>query len=221
MTSINIEAAIFDIDGVILDSMGIWEDLGVRYLNSFGIVPEEGLSRKLFAMSMEQGASYLATNYPSLGKDDSQIIIDLQNLIEKFYFDEVLAKNGAKEFVEYLSSRGVRIAAATSSPREHVTRALERTGLLMFFENIFTTTEVGESKHSPLIYNLACKSLHSTPSKILVCEDSLYALKTAAQEGYITIGVFDASGEKNQEGLKATSDLYVKDLSEAIGFLDK
>ena len=51
-----IKGAIFDIDGVLLDSMIIWTDLGERYLRSIGKEPEEGLTEKLFSMSMEQGA---------------------------------------------------------------------------------------------------------------------------------------------------------------------
>ena len=43
-----IKGAIFDIDGVLLDSMGIWDDLGARYLRSLDKIPEEGLNKILF-----------------------------------------------------------------------------------------------------------------------------------------------------------------------------
>ena len=59
-----IRGAIFDLDGVLLDSMGIWNDLGARYLRGQGITPEPGLNAILFAMSMEQGAAYLKAHYP-------------------------------------------------------------------------------------------------------------------------------------------------------------
>ena len=48
--------AIFDLDGVVLDSMSIWNDLGARYLRRLGIAPEPGLNEILFSMSMEQGS---------------------------------------------------------------------------------------------------------------------------------------------------------------------
>ena len=54
-----IRGAIFDLDGVLLDSMGIWNDLGARYLRSLLVEPEPGLNQILFCMSMEQGAAYL------------------------------------------------------------------------------------------------------------------------------------------------------------------
>ena len=59
-----IRAAIFDLDGVLLDSLSIWEDLGARYLRAKGLTPEEGLGKTLFPMSMEQGAAYLKAHYP-------------------------------------------------------------------------------------------------------------------------------------------------------------
>ena len=114
-----------------------------------------------------------------------------------------------------LTARGVKLAAATSSPREHVTRALERLGLLGYFTRLFTTAEVGVSKHEPTIYLLAAEALHAAPAETLVFEDSLYALKTAKAAGFYTIGVYDADGETDQAGLQKAADLYVRDLHEA------
>ena len=107
------------------------------------------------------------------------------------------------------------VRAATSSPREHVTRALERLGLLGYFTRLFTTAEVGVSKHEPTIYLLAAEALHAAPAETLVFEDSLYALKTAKAAGFYTIGVYDADGETDQAGLQKAADLYVRDLHEA------
>ena len=122
----------------------------------------------------------------------------------------------AKALEAELTARGVKLAAATSSPREHVTRALERLGLLGYFTRLFTTAEVGVSKHEPTIYLLAAEALHAAPAETLVFEDSLYALKTAKAAGFYTIGVYDADGETDQAGLKMAADLYVRDLHEAV-----
>ncbi len=59
------KGAIFDLDGVLLDSMGIWNDLGARYLRSRGLMPEPGLNEILFSMSMEQGAEIPAHPLPA------------------------------------------------------------------------------------------------------------------------------------------------------------
>ena len=116
--------------------------------------------------------------------------------------------------LQFLQDQGVKMIAATSSPREHVTKALQRSGLYDYLQQIYTTGEVGVSKHEPMIYQLAANSLGTKPEETLVFEDSLYALKTAKNAGFRAIGVYDADGETNQEGVRQTGELYLKRLSE-------
>ena len=58
-----IRGAIFDADGTLLDSMGMWDTVGVRYLRSLGIEPAPGLRQILFPMSLAQCAAYLKDRY--------------------------------------------------------------------------------------------------------------------------------------------------------------
>ncbi len=86
-----IRAAIFDLDGVVLDSMSIWRDLGARYLLHRGLTPEPGLGELLFSMSMEQGADYLRTHYPLPPEED--VLADLsRHAAGTFYYNEVPGK---------------------------------------------------------------------------------------------------------------------------------
>ena len=146
----DIKGIIWDVDGVLLDSMEIWKDLGARYLVENGMEPEDGLGEILFSMSMEQGAVYLKRNYMP-GKTADEITEDLGNMLRDYYLYEVPAKEGAQELLSALDQAGVRMAAATSSPREHITAALARNRLLPFIGKLFTNSEVGSSKHSPEI----------------------------------------------------------------------
>ena len=214
-----IRGAVFDLDGVLLDSMGIWKDLGARYLRSLHIQPEPGLNEILFAMSMEQGAAYLKEHYP-LPQSEAEIGEGIARMLEDYYFYEVPAKPGAAALLNFLAERGIPLAAATSSPRTHVTRALERLGLLPYLQAVFTTGEVGVSKHEPAIYHLAAERLGTAPEETLVFEDSLYALKTARAAGYCTVGGFDAHGEEDQAGLKAAAEVYLTALPEFPGHWD-
>ena len=209
------KAAVFDLDGVLLDSMGIWNDLGARYLRSLGVTPEEGLNEILFSMSMEQGAEYLHTHY-ALPQSAAEVGAGIADMLRDFYFYEAPARRLHVFDIFLQRLVVVKWAAATSSPREHVTRALERLGLLGYFTRLFTTAEVGVSKHEPTIYLLAAEALHAAPAETLVFEDSLYALKTAKAAGFYTIGVYDADGETDQAGLQMAADLYVRDLHEAV-----
>ena len=214
----DIKGVIFDIDGVLLDSMEIWTDLGGRYLIRMGKIPETGLADILFSMSMEQGAAYLKNRY--LPEQSSEDIMDgLQDMLRSFYYDEVKAKPGAGEFLENLQRTGVRITAATSSPRGHVEKALARNGLLLYIERIFTCSEIGASKHSPDIYNACADFMGLCRSEICVFEDSLYALKTAAESGYHTVGIYDAKGETDQKGLQETAEIYIRDRMDYLSLL--
>ena len=215
-----IKGAIFDIDGVLLDSMGIWDDLGARYLRSLGRIPEEGLNKILFSMSMEQGAEYLNEHY-GLNKSVKETVDGIGKMLEDYYFYEVLLKPGAKEILEFLKSKNIKMAAATSSPRTHIEKALSRNGLLGYIDKIYTTGEVGVSKHSPDIYNLAADFLKTESEETLVFEDSLYALKTAKEAGFVTVGVFDEKGESNQAELENQADLYLKKLDDFIVMSEK
>ena len=123
------KGAIFDLDGVLLDSMGIWNDLGARYLRSRGLMPEPGLNEILFSMSMEQGAEYLHTHYP-LAQSAAEIEAGIETMLRDFYYNEVPAKPGAAALLAALAAKGIPMAAATSSPRGHVTHALQRLGLI-------------------------------------------------------------------------------------------
>ena len=204
-----ITGAIFDIDGVILDSLGIWYDLGKRILKSHGITADSSLSDTLFSMSMEQGAEYLAENYP-MELSPNEVLGEMEKMLESFYFYEVLPREGAKELLELMHDSNIPVVAATSSPYIHVKNALERCDLLKYFIKIFTTSETGKSKHSPDIYLEAAAYLNSNPENTMVFEDSLYALKTAASAGFVTVGIHDPLGEKNTDGLKKTAKIYLE-----------
>ena len=213
-----IKGIIFDIDGVLLDSMLIWNDLGARYLRSIGAVPEDGLNEILFSMSMEQGADYLKEHYKLKESTDS-ILNGIQDMLKDFYFTEVKAKPGAAELMNYLKDKHIRMTAATSSPRAHIEKALLRNNLLQYIEVIYTTGEIGISKHSAAIYDKAADYMKLNPDEILVFEDSLYALRTAKNAGYKTVGVYDENGETDQEGMRKSSDIYIEKLSDVISQL--
>lgn len=215
-----IRGIIFDIDGVLLDSLEIWKDLGARYLKSIGVWPEDGLNRILFPMSMEEGADHLKKHY-RLNESITDILNGISKMLEAFYFEEVLPKPGAKELLEYMKTKGIRMTAATSSPRLYVEKALERNGMLDHLEGIFSDSEIKTDKHSPDIYLAASGFIKTDPGETLVFEDSLYALKTAKAAGFVTVGVYDANGEPDQEGLKKTGDDYITDMNEFIEIYER
>lgn len=207
-----IRGAIYDADGVLLDSLGIWRTLGSRYLRQRGITAAADLDARLFSMSLEQGASCLKREY-DLPAAEAEIRAALQDMLRDFYVNAVGLKSGAGALLQSLSEEKLPLALATSSPRELVVPALRRNGLLHYFEGrIFITGELGCSKHTPAIYLAAAESLGTVPVETLVFEDSLYALRSAKAAGFRTVGVYDADGEPDQKGLEEAAEWYILSL---------
>lgn len=214
-----IKGAIFDMDGVVLDSLKIWAELGEIFAEKYGPGARKDFIDKIFSMSGEQCIEYFRTHY-DLNKSAEELMKEVQDFTRDFYYNKVEVKGGAKELIENLSAAGIKMTAATSSSRNNIEHALERNGLFGYFDRIFTSTEVGSSKNDPEIYNLAAEHMGTAPEETLVLEDSLYALKTAKAAGYQTVGVFDAIGEPDQEGLKAEADIYISDPGDFLILMD-
>lgn len=209
-----IKSAIFDVDGTLLDSMQIWDNAGERYLLSVGQKAENGLSQKLFNMSLSEGAEYMKKRYAFPFSTD-KIVSGVLKIIEDFYFYEVNLKSGAKEFLQFLKSNNIKMTVATSSDKTHIKKAFERLGISDYFTDIVTCSEIGKGKTSPDIY-LACgKILGTAPSETLVFEDALFAVETARKAGFRTVGVYDESSEKDKNRIKAVCDYYTDSFEKA------
>lgn len=200
-----IKGAIFDVDGTLLDSMGIWTDAGSRYIESLRLVPEENLGEILFRMSLEEGGSYLKENY-HLEQSEREIIDGVLKIVQDFYFFEVQAKPQMPEVLETLEKQHIPMVIATSSDRICVEKALCRVGLRHYFSSIFTCTEVGAGKTEPVIYLRAAEYLGTQPEETLVYEDAVHALLTAKRAGFRTVGVYDRYSEADWNVIRKEAD---------------
>ena len=205
----NIEAIIFDADGVLLDSMHIWRELGARYLESLKIQPEKNLAAILYPMSLEQSSLYLRDKY-NLPFTASEIKSGILQIIANFYNYEVALKPGVKKF---LASHNIPKVIATSGDRDLLTVALIRNGINNFFAKIFTCSELNTDKHKPKIFIECAKFLKLEPAKIAVFEDSLFALKTAKSAGFIIAGVEDDSNLHKRAEIMKIADYYVENFA--------
>lgn len=211
-----ITGAIFDVDGTLLDSMSVWDTIGEDYLRSMGYQPRENLNEVFKDMSLQQAARYYQTEY-GVTLSMEEIMDGVNSLLERFYREQAQLKPGAGEFVRELSRHGVRLCIATATDRYLVEAALERCGVLPYFERIFTCTEVGKGKDQPDIFEAALRFLGTERSKTLVFEDALYAAQTARADGFPVAAVYDRH-EKRQEELKALADIYLTDFSDFDSF---
>ena len=210
-----LKGAIFDADGVLIDSRPIWDDLGIRYLRSIGVEPEENLSAELFRMSIEQGCEYRRSHY-GLTQTADEIRAGLLGIVEGFYRNEVKLKPGIHEFLSAMKSRGVKIVIATAGDRELLTSALERNGIAGYFDAIFTCTELNTTKHEPEIFMSCAEFMGLAPENVGVFEDSLFAIETAKRAGFMTFGVYDDSSKNYTENINVLADYYIEDFRGGI-----
>ncbi len=202
--------AIFDADGTLLNSMHIWRNLGERYLISLGIVPEEGLSGKLWPLSYDEGCEYLMKNY-DLKRSVSEIQQGISRMIEKFYAEEVELKPGVCEFLEVLSEKNIPMVIATSGDRNLLSSALRRNKIAEYFDEIFTCSELGTDKRHSKIFLACAEFLKLKPENIAVFEDSLFAIEAAKSSGFVTFGIEDASSINDKTRIIETANYYIYD----------
>ena len=205
-----ISGAIFDMDGTLTDSMFIWEDLGKRYLISCGVTPSENLREEIKKLTVFETAEYFRERY-GLKKTNEEIYAGVDALLWPMYRDEVSPKEGVQLVLETLKEHGIPMVVATATDRHIVEMVLEKNGLLGYFSEIFTTGAVGAGKEDPLIFKMALQSLGTPKAETIVFEDTLYAIKTAKQAGFLIAGVYDDSQDSLQDEIKALSDFYITD----------
>lgn len=216
----DIRGAIFDVDGTLLDSMNIWDQAGARYLQGLGKEPEQGLNKILFSLSLADGVAYLKKTY-DLTQTEAEIHQGVLDVVDAFYRDEAQAKAGVRELLAALSAKGVAMTVATSSDKRQIRTALERLDLAKYFQELFTCGEVGGSKNEPEIFHRAAALMGTTPEDTCVVEDGLYAVRTANNAGYYTIGVYDASSHDDWQDLQKEADLALESLEDVQGIIDE
>lgn len=207
---IGFKGAIFDADGTLIDSMYMWRSLGLQYLKKFGIYENESLNKKLFVMSFEQGCEYLGTHY-DLKQSSSEIRSGILEMIHDFYVHDVKLKNGVREFLDALKAKNIPMVIATSGDRDLLTSALKRLGIDSYFNAIFTCTELMTDKHEAKIFMACSEFLNIKPENIAVFEDTLYAVRTAKNAGFIVYAVEDNESINEREEIKALADYYIKE----------
>ena len=211
-----IKCAIFDFDGTLFDSMFIWESVGEIYLRSLGKEPKPSLREDVRALSLYQSACYFRKEY-DLPLSEEQIMSGINKTIEHFYINEVMPKPYVTEFLDEMKQKGIPMCIATASDRYQIEAALSRCGMSHYFEAIFTCSEVGYGKDEPVIFRKAMEYFGSDRGSSIIFEDALHAIKTAKNDGFMVVSVFDNS-EKRQDEIRAISDCYIRDFEHTEDF---
>lgn len=209
----NIKAAIFDLDGTLIDSMWIWDKIDEDYLSEKNIQVPENLNDEIAHLSFNQVAKYFKERFDL---DDSldEIKNSWNTMAYHHYSTDIKLKSGVKEFLDLLKSLNIKIALATSNSRELLEAALKSNGIYDYFDSITLTDEVSVGKHEPDVYLLAAKKLGVDPKDCLVFEDIIQAVRGAKKAGMKVIAVEDSRSLNDKEKLLIASDKFITDFSE-------
>lgn len=203
------QGAIFDLDGTLLDSMQIWDTIAEDYLSSLGCEIKRDINEQVKNMSLHQAACFMKEEC-RLDLSVREIREGVNALVEKSYRDTVQLKPGVYDFIRSLYEQKIKMCIATATDRYQVEMALKRCGILSFFSEIFTCTEVGCGKDLPIIFREALQRLDTPKSKTVVFEDAFFALKTAKKDGFVTAAVYDVY-EPRQEEMQSLADISIAD----------
>lgn len=185
-------AAIFDLDGTLLDSMGVWQRIDARFLEKRGISVPEDYAETISALPFREAASYTIERF-SLPEEPDALIREWNDMATHAYGCEVALKSGAREYLLRLRAAGVKLAVATSLPPELYEPALAHHGIRALFDIVCSVNEVARGKAWPDIYLHAARKLGVPPERCLVFEDILPAVRGALRAGMRVYGVYDAS----------------------------
>lgn len=208
-----VKGAIFDLDGTLLDSMWLWQNICDDYLAENGFSAQGMLSEEFRTMSLDKSSEYIRVAF-NLDKTAEQIYDEIMGMAACHYEQSLKLKDGAEELLKKLAEKGVKMCIASAGMRSLVEAAVKRTGIDKYISEIFTCSEVGAPKTEPDVFLKAIQYLGSSPEETLVFEDSLLAIATAKKIGCKTVGVYDASAEDTAEQIIALSDVYLKSFDE-------
>ncbi len=217
MNIYSFEGYIFDLDGTLLDSMGLWNDIYAKVLGEFNIKAPKDYLFNVNHMSLDDGAEYTVKTFHLenvVKKDD---IVDMWNAMSKEeYENTVQLKPGARGFLQSLKNCGKLLGVATALSDELFVPCLKRLGISELFSATTSIDEVSRGKEFPDIYLRECKKMGTKPQNTVVFEDSLTGIKSASVGGFKTVGVYDPSAAEQTEEIKNRADLYISSFSEML-----
>ena len=211
----NIKAAIFDLDGTLVDSMWIWEQIDTDFLASKGIPVPANLKEEINHLSFQQTAHYFKDRL-SLKESTEELMDTWHHMAYHHYCNDVKLKEGALEFLSYLKQQNIKIGLATSNSMPLLTAALESNNILHFFDEISTTNEVSTGKNNPDVYILSAKKLGVSPEECIVFEDIIEAVNGAKKANMKVVAVYDKAAEHQKESLTKLADKYIMSFNELI-----
>lgn len=200
------KAAIFDMDGTLLDSMYIWRHLSQEYLkrNDIELPQDIGMT-----MGLERAVDYLIETF-HIEKSPEELRQDLIDVLADFYRKDAVLKPGTIEFLQKLRGRNIPTLLFSATPEHLLHLALERLDIAKYFTHgLLSCHSINHTKHETEAFFIAAEHLGIAPDEVMVFEDALYAARTV-KKANMALCVIADEYEVNIDEMHKLADFYVK-----------
>lgn len=177
------KAAIIDLDGVMLDSLGVWTEIDEDFVKRYNLANGGEIVERLKRTTSLLGAGEYLHNECGHPNSPEEIAQEFVDLLGDHYRNTLQLFPGIIDKLSELKKAGLKLAMVTASPREHAEPAAKRTGILDFFDKIY----YNESKCSPEVFLSVAKDLGTTVDDTTVIDDNSDLRAVAERAGFKTL----------------------------------
>ena len=206
-----IEAVIFDLDGVLLDSEQVWDEAREQLAKERGGRWHENAQRDMMGMSSVEWSRYMH-DVIGLPEPPEEISREVVERMAKLYREHLPVVPGAREAVERLAARWP-LGLASSSNRELIDLALELLGVKHRFKATVSSEEVTRGKPAPDVYLEAARRLGVDPTHAAAIEDSENGIRAAKAAGIRVIAIPNPHFPPAEDAL-TQADVLLRSLDE-------
>ena len=213
-----INAVIFDMDGTLIDSTGLWHEIDKLFFAKRGMELPNDYAQKIVHLGLRKAAELTKELY-GIKETPDEIIQEWRQMALDMYHNDVELKPGAIRLLELMKSEGLKLSIATANDAELYMPCVIRLGIGNYFDYIADVNASKEGKNSAKIYLDLTEKMNSKPKNTLVLEDMPMCIKTVHDAGFVTVAVYDKASEKFDNEKKSNSDLFINNLNELADLL--
>lgn len=232
------KAILFDMDGTLIDSVGIWnqvdqaviEQLGQVRMDEAIVQAQRDAKLREFAGEPNPYAAYCGFLGKRYGSElTAEEILELRKEVSRTYLKErVDYKEGVPELLACLKEAGYVLAIASTTRRMNMEiyrdvnqKIRAKAPIDVYFPLILTCEDVEERKPHPAIYLKAMEMLEMAPSECLIFEDSLIGVEAAVRSGAEVAAVYDPYSREDWEKITGMADYAFADFGEVRNAWEK